>query len=258
MKAENEKALSLGVILMLWKRRLMSKIYFLHGVTGSKNNFIYLQKYFPGSVAFDLPGFGEEAKPDEGEYDKDFFLAFLETKIKERCTLVGHSMGSILAKDFALVHPQLVERLFLISYPVQKDAATLEKIVVADPMTKALLSTGPQAEVAAKRDAASRFVFLPLAFIFWNKYYATARDYYRHTQISLARSVRNTVFKDNYKGLYELKNKVVMIAGERDRDIDQSLLKDFELHVIPKMKHQFFRYEDQIAGIIKGRMKNEE
>ncbi len=227
----------------------MSKMYFIHGLTGSKNNFIHLQAHFPGSESFDLAGFGEADKPD-ASYDKEFYVQFLETKIKTRATLVGHSMGSILAKEFALAHPELVEKLFLISYPIQKDGKLLEQMI-KDPMSRALIGDGRYSKLMNRIDQSTKVLAVPLSFIFWHKYYLTVRDYYRHTPASLARAAHNTVFKDNYRTLYDVKDKATLIVGERDRNVDQGLLSDFDYHIIPKMRHYFFGYEDQIATTIK-------
>jgi pimeloyl-ACP methyl ester carboxylesterase len=228
----------------------MSKIYFIHGITGSKNNFIYLQKHFPGSESFDLIGFGEAKKPD-GPYDKEFFVSYLETKIREKAILTGHSMGSILAKDFALAHPELVERLFLISYPMQKDGKTLEEIILRDRYTKALIGNTRLSKFVTRWDYATRYLAVPLSYIFWHKYYLTARDYFRRTPVSLTRSVYNTILKDDYHTLNRVKDKALLIMGQNDRNADQSLLEGFNYCIIPKMRHYFFGYEDQIAAIIK-------
>lgn len=228
----------------------MGKIYFIHGITGSKNNFLYLQKHFPGSESFDLVGFGEAEKPD-APYDKDFFVKYIETKIKEPAILVGHSMGSILSKDFALAHPELVEKLFLISYPIQKDAKTLEEVVLRDGYTRALLGDSRLSKIANRWDQATKYISVPATYLFWRKYHLTVRDYYRHTPISLARSVHNSILKDDYHTLYGVKDKAVFIMGERDRNADQALLKDFEYYIVPNMRHYFFNYEDQIAALIK-------
>ncbi len=229
----------------------MTKIIFIHGITGSKNNFLYLHKHFHDSESFDLIGFGDAAKPNDLAYDRDTYLTFLETKIKEKAILVGHSMGSILAKDFAIIHPELVEQLFLISYPIQKNGKALEEIIIKDPFTRALLGEGRVNRIATRFDNLTRFISIPATYLFWHKYYLTVRDYYKHTSISLARTVHNTILKDDYTTLYQVQNKAILIVGARDRNVDQTLLKDFRNFVIPGMKHYFFGYEDQITQIIK-------
>ncbi len=232
----------------------MSKIYFLHGITGSKNNFIYLQKHFPGSESFDLIGFGSEKKPN-APYDKEFFVKFLETKITEQAILVGHSMGSILAKEFALAHPAMVERLFLISYPLQSEGRLLYEM--SDPYTKALLGASRRSKIVTYLDQSMKVLSIPGSYFFYRKYWLTVRDYYRRTAISLARSAQNTIFVDDYKTLYQLKDKAILIVGENDRNVNKALLPDFDYHIIKNMRHYFFGYEDEIASFIQSRLKGD-
>jgi pimeloyl-ACP methyl ester carboxylesterase len=68
-------------------------------------------------VAFDLPGFGQSSRPD-GRYDLRFFSATLGAVIKacglRRYTLAGHSLGGLIAADYASNHAAELERLVLI------------------------------------------------------------------------------------------------------------------------------------------------
>lgn len=135
-------------------------------------------------------------------------------------------MGSTLAKDFALAYHFRVSQLFLISYPLQKDGKALEAIILKDPFTCAMLEEGRINRIATRFDNFTRFISIPVTFLFWHKYYLMVRDYYKHTSISLARSVHNTILKDDYNTLFQVKNKAFLIMGARDRNVNQDLLKD--------------------------------
>jgi pimeloyl-ACP methyl ester carboxylesterase len=69
-------------------------------------------------VAVDLPGFGESARPDV-RYDLPFFRAVVadvaRQSLPERFALAGHSLGGMIAADYAAAHPERVERLILIA-----------------------------------------------------------------------------------------------------------------------------------------------
>ncbi len=69
-------------------------------------------------VALDLPGFGDSEKP-EREYTAEFFVAALHELLQslgvDRASVVGNSFGGILAVLYTLAHPQVVERLVLVS-----------------------------------------------------------------------------------------------------------------------------------------------
>jgi pimeloyl-ACP methyl ester carboxylesterase len=68
-------------------------------------------------LAPDLPGFGRSDKPKRA-YTAAFFqetlLELLDVLQIERATLVGHSLGAMVAQSIALAHPERVERLVLI------------------------------------------------------------------------------------------------------------------------------------------------
>jgi pimeloyl-ACP methyl ester carboxylesterase len=69
-------------------------------------------------VAFDLPGFGRSAKPNAA-YDTRFFGdvlgSVIETLAPGPVVLCGHSLGGYIAANYAVEHPDRVERLILIA-----------------------------------------------------------------------------------------------------------------------------------------------
>jgi pimeloyl-ACP methyl ester carboxylesterase/uncharacterized membrane protein HdeD (DUF308 family) len=76
-------------------------------------------------IALDLLGFGQSPKPLDIPYDVDDQLGSIEETLAsllrdrtEPFTLVGHSLGAIIAARFARLHPDRVKRLVLFSVPV--------------------------------------------------------------------------------------------------------------------------------------------
>lgn len=68
-------------------------------------------------IAFDLPGFGRSDKPDRAytiPFFQDTLLELLDTLSIQRATLIGHSLGALIAHAVALNHPERLERLILI------------------------------------------------------------------------------------------------------------------------------------------------
>jgi len=69
-------------------------------------------------VAIDLPGFGASARPD-ARYDLPFFRAVVaavaQQSLPERFALAGHSLGGMIAADFAATSPGTVSELALIA-----------------------------------------------------------------------------------------------------------------------------------------------
>lgn len=69
------------------------------------------------AIAFDLPGFGQSAKPNR-PYSLEFFARVVEELLDaievEHVRLVGHSLGGGIALAFAMARPGRVERLALL------------------------------------------------------------------------------------------------------------------------------------------------
>jgi len=69
-------------------------------------------------VAFDLPGFGASDKPDR-PYTLDFFVDVLGAVVRNagatRFALAGHSLGGLIAAEFAAREPDAVRHLTLIA-----------------------------------------------------------------------------------------------------------------------------------------------
>jgi 3-oxoadipate enol-lactonase len=65
-------------------------------------------------VAYDVRGFGRSSVPREPYAHRDDLRALLDAKKLDRVALVGHSVGSHQALEFALAYPDRVERLALV------------------------------------------------------------------------------------------------------------------------------------------------
>ena len=93
-------------------------VVFLHGYTGSKENFLALMPLLHGRalLAPDLPGWGESERREGEDYgyaaQAGRIAAWLRT-LDRKIVLVGHSMGGGIAALVAARHPELIEKLVL-------------------------------------------------------------------------------------------------------------------------------------------------
>lgn len=95
---------------------------FIHGFGGQAEQWHYqMQKFLLENrvIALDLRGHGLSDKPGRG-YEMPQIIEDLETaltllKVKGKIVLVGHSFGGAIATEYALKHPDRVERLILIA-----------------------------------------------------------------------------------------------------------------------------------------------
>ncbi|MBI9088904.1 MAG: alpha/beta hydrolase [Desulfobacterium sp.] len=97
-------------------------VVFLHGYTDSWFSFSSVIENLPGrfhAYAITQRGHGDSDKPEvASEYEIDRFvndfIAFLDHFRIRRVSLVGHSMGSIIAQRIAMDHPDRIKKLVLI------------------------------------------------------------------------------------------------------------------------------------------------
>lgn len=123
----------------------------LHGYTDSYLSFERVLPLLPRSFhvyALDQRGHGDSSRPECCYTQSDFasdVAAFLDSQGIQRAVLVGHSMGSFIAQQAALEHPQRVEALVLIgSAPTVHGntvAAELKSVVdtLSDPIDPAFV-----------------------------------------------------------------------------------------------------------------------
>lgn len=95
----------------------MSPIIFVHGAGLDGSCWQFQTEFFAESLAIDLPGHGtsrEEAVDTVASY-ADWLARRSRTLDSGPVTLVGHSMGSLVALEMAARNPDFVDRLVLIA-----------------------------------------------------------------------------------------------------------------------------------------------
>ena len=108
-------------------------VLLLHGLTDSARSWSIvmqtLRETQPGLhiFALDLRGHGETTMPDPAHCRNapemcfrmsdfaDDIVAFMEAKHVAKATFAGHSMGSFVAQEMALAHPEMVDRIVLVA-----------------------------------------------------------------------------------------------------------------------------------------------
>lgn len=95
---------------------------FVHGLGGSSQNWSALMPLLADTVdceAVDLPGFGDSAPPDDGDYSVTgharAVIRLLDAEDRGPVHLFGNSLGGAVATRVAAVRPDLVRTLTLIS-----------------------------------------------------------------------------------------------------------------------------------------------
>lgn len=104
-------------------------VVLLHGLLGSHSYWDEVVKHISGAkyevIVPDLLGFGQSDKPKDLQYRIEDHVAAIEKEvladIKTPVTLVGHSMGAMIALRLAARNPDRVKTLILVNLPIFSD-----------------------------------------------------------------------------------------------------------------------------------------
>lgn len=107
-------------------QKARTTLVFLHGIGNSGRTWDEVSMELPDDVnvvVVDLLGFGDSPKPDWATYDartqaQSLAKTLFGLGLTQRIVLVGHSMGSLVAVEFAKRYPALVKALVLCSPPL--------------------------------------------------------------------------------------------------------------------------------------------
>ncbi len=228
-----------------------TRVIFIHGFLGARENFAYLLPYFENSVAYDVVGFGLADKPDAA-YDAGTFVSQLEKIVTEPSVFITHSMGGMIAKEFFKKHPKLVRRVYAINYPLAKSMTEQEKRIRSYKFYSDYLDGKWYAKWMCKTKMIYKWLLLPFMWFSVKRAYFTSYwRYYNHSYHSASRTLKNFILKDDVEEVFNMRDMFVMIAGEKDFNFQPDLLKKFRSYTIPDMKHSFFGFENKIVYIIK-------
>jgi len=116
-------------------------VVFVHGA-GLDHSWWGLQSRYFGYhgcnvLALDLPGHGRSDGPPLATVEEmaDWVFALLQELKIEKAIIVGHSMGSLVALEFAARHPEKTEKIALVgvAFPMKVSAAFLDAARRNDP-----------------------------------------------------------------------------------------------------------------------------
>ncbi len=96
-------------------------LIFVHGLAGNVTHWVNVAPHFVDRfrvIGLDLIGGGETDKPDT-PYSIDLMvaqvLALMDRLGLRKATLIGHSLGGMVATRFATLHPERLDRIVLVN-----------------------------------------------------------------------------------------------------------------------------------------------
>lgn len=221
-------------------------IVFLHGITGSR-------RYFKTRVADlasryrlvipDLPGFGLSPKPHV-EYTPTFFRdslrSFMESEglVGRPCHFVGHSLGAIVAVEYAAAWPEDVRRLVLVNLPRYNSPEEAHlRFYAGSPNYRKLLGEHSVSENLAQLKRTGFDLFLRYALTFPLAVFADCRKF---TLRSLTSTLLDSLIHYRVDGALEKMPEAptLLIHGVRD-----TVAPAANVRPLPEM-HPFMRLEE--------------
>ncbi len=212
-------------------------VIFLHGTSATSETWRITMRQFSRNpeldeisfYALDLLGFGKSLQSDWLDYDYHDYEQALEStmkkfRIKTPVVLIGHSMGALIAADFAVNFPTKFDicRLILVSPPVLMNAE-LAKL----PDKAYTKSYSSLQKIAAEEPAVEVLAnFIQRFSSFRSKYLRTPAFGKSMDQIILNRK--------NYQTFTNIKTPTLLIHGHFDPLVMYSNLKrvaDHNTHV---------------------------
>ena len=196
-------------------------VLFVHGLGGS---WRYWRRGLDGIRTHhtvylpDLLGFGRSPKP-RGDYSLPMHVQALAPLLDDaegRATVVGHSMGAIVALGLLARFPDRVKRVTLIGLPYfpSRELAETSLAEVALMNRLVIRRSWFAPGLCYLKDLLGLPIFAPIAGMPLDLY----RDYWKHTWASFSRSLFNTLLASDVAGLFASVDctRISLIHGRHD------------------------------------------
>jgi pimeloyl-ACP methyl ester carboxylesterase len=220
-------------------------------------------------VALDLRGYNESDKPpQQSAYGMSEFIKDVEGVITglgyDRCVLVGHDWGGMIAWFFAYAHPEMLERLILLNIPHPAKFAqglrTPQQILRSSyalffqlPVLPELLiqwSDYQALESAFKGMAVNKNAFTPADIQAYKD--AASRPGALTAMLNYYRNAFPMMLRDDWS---VLQVPTLMIWGEEDTALGKELtygtqayVRDFQIRYIPNCSHWVQQEQPQLVN----------
>lgn len=235
-----EKTASVDGLRVNYKQAGEGKpLLLLHGWGSSSDSWVKVQQMLGERgyqvIVPDLPGFGKTPAPSTvwgvEEY-AEFANAFAEKVGLTKFVLAGHSFGGQTAIQFAVEHPEKLEKLILIAAAgVRRTPGVFKKLMVAvAKLVSFLLYLVPFEDLRNNIKNAM--------------YMAIRRRDYMKTQGIMRDVFKKVITQDLTAKFSQIKAPTLLIWGDKDQmtpiqdaHLTQELIPNSKLEIIPGAKH---------------------
>ncbi len=194
-------------------------VLLLHGWLGSWRYWMPTMEALADtyrSYALDFWGFGDSDKPGN-RYSLDDYVQqvedFLDGLGIAQISLVGHSLGGVVALCTALRRPQRVEKLALIDTPIWGNGLSISLKLARNPLSR--LVAGPRTQIALWMRSLKRVSAA------WSEMYdEIVEDTEKLDYAAVQQSLECILNLDLRPKLGQLYTHTLVVYGERDEFVD--------------------------------------
>jgi len=216
-------------------------LVFVHGFTTTSEFWKEQVEEFAKSyrvIRINLPGHGDSPAPTGRSYRIEDFVEDVARVFRElsvdRAVLIGLSMGGILAQEFAIKYPHLVQALVLVDTTAHGTGAD----ATADAFLAAVEKRGAEKAIQDLSDI-SFGSSATSAVIEWAR-----REVIKTPEFVARVAIRSISDADTRNSLSKIKQPTLVIVGEEDRvtplresEILAKNISNSTLSIIPKAGH---------------------
>ncbi len=216
-------------------------VILLHGYTDSWYSWSRVLPLFPSSwrvYALDQRGHGESDRPASGYAMRDLgadVIAFLDAKRIRRATVVGHSLGGLVAQHAAALAPGRVERLVIVA-----SGADIEGINGAAELEQAVMGLADPVPTEFIREFQSSTIHVPVPEAFYERVVSESARLPARVWHALMQGMADEKPAD----LSGVRFPTLLLWGDRDavfprptQDVLQARIPGARLIVLPETGH---------------------
>jgi pimeloyl-ACP methyl ester carboxylesterase len=249
-------------------------IIMIHGFRGTHHGLELIAKNLSEYriIIPDLPGFGE-TKPLTDEHSLDNYTAWLhdfisDLKLSKPPILLGHSFGSIVAGNYASLHPKTIEKLILVN-PIGAPALEGSQAIMTqftllghkfsgilpEKLAKKLLSAKPavmaMSITMAKTNDKKLRKFIHSEHLQHFSSFYSSKMVTEAFKTSINNNVRDFAAKINTPTLLIVGDKDDITPLSKQHELVK-LFRDAKIKVIKNVGHlTHYETPDKVAGLIK-------
>lgn len=232
-----------------------SPLILIHGTSSSLNTWDSVVKVILSHpknnkriIRFDLPAFGLTGPNPENNYASPYYTLFVDSFLNElkikKCTIAGNSLGGGIAWQYAVAHPEKVNKIILldaVGYPQKNEKGSLGFKIASLPIINNLLLFITPKSLVKKS----------LETVFYDKSFVTEATITRYHELLLSAGNRRatlSLFKSrkplNTNEIKLIQQPTLIIWGEQDQliSVDNAYLfkqdiKNSQLFILPNVGH---------------------